>query len=154
MTTRPIAALLQVAVMLAAAACGDLARDNPVDPAVNGGLTLRDQLLGSWSRDDAEKNEVYTFKVDGRVELRDYTSPSGGAVDRNATFPTTRVRVFQGTFRLVGNLLTVFFTQAQSNDPADPVQVPAFEKVLEIGIRRNTLTFTESDGKRFYNKMG
>lgn len=138
---------------LGATSCGELTRDNPVDPVVNGGQALRDQLLGSWSRVDAEKNEIYTFTADGRVELRDFSSPAGTTVDRNAPFPTTRVRVFAGTFSLVGDLLTIFFTQAQSNDPDDVTQVPSSQKVVEIGIRRGTLTFVESDGTRFYTAL-
>ncbi|MFH1571781.1 MAG: hypothetical protein ABIL09_27575, partial [Gemmatimonadota bacterium] len=95
--------LLNLACLVAA--CSDLARDNPVDPRVNGGLTLRQQLVGTWSRDEAQANELFTFKSDGRVELKSYSSPSGGAVDRNATFPQTRVRIYEGTFTLVGDQL-------------------------------------------------
>lgn len=140
-------------IVIVAAGCGDLSRDNLTDPAVNGGQNLGDQLLGAWSGNDAGKNEIYTFRADGRVELRDFTSLTGGTVDRNATFPTTRVRIFAGTYTLVGNLLTMFFTQAQSNDPDDVVRVPSTQKVVEISIRRDTLTFTESDGKRFYTRL-
>ena len=135
-----------------ATACGDLSRDNPVDP-VAGGQTLGDQLLGAWSRTEDEKNEIYTFTADRHVELRDFTSLTGGTVDRNATFPTTRVRIFAGTYTLVGNLLAMFFTQAQSNDPDDVVRAPSTQKIMEISIRRDTLTFTESDGKRFYTRL-
>ncbi|SVE61852.1 uncharacterized protein METZ01_LOCUS514706, partial [marine metagenome] len=42
---------------LGLAACGNLDRDNPMDPTVSSGLQLRDQLIGSWSRGDGEKNE-------------------------------------------------------------------------------------------------
>ena len=135
-----------------ATACGDLSRDNPVDP-VAGGQTLGDQLLGAWSRTDDEKNEIYTFTADRHVELRDFTSLTGGTVDRNATFPTTRVRIFAGIYTLVGNLLSIRFTQAQSNDPDEDLRVPSRQKVVEISIRRDTLTFTESDGKRFYTRL-
>lgn len=138
---------------LTTVSCGDLKRDNLVDPVVSGGQTLRDQLLGGWSRVDEEKNEIYTFTADGRVELRDFSSPIGGDIDRNSPFPTTRVRIFAGTFTLVGDLLTIFFTQAQSNDPEDVTQVPSTEKVVEISIRRATLTFAESDGTRFYTAL-
>ncbi len=135
-----------------ATACGDLSRDNPVDPVVNGGQNLGDQLLGAWSGNDAGKNEIYTFTADGRVELRDFTSLTGGTVDRNATFPTTRVRIFAGIYTLVGNLLSIRFTLAQSNADED-LSVPSRQKVVEISIRRDTLTFTESDGKRFYTRL-
>ncbi|MEE2659464.1 MAG: hypothetical protein VX733_13235 [Candidatus Latescibacterota bacterium] len=140
---------------LGLAACGNLDRDNPMDPTVSSGLQLRDQLIGSWSRGDGEKNEIYSFKIDGSVELRDFTSPSGDTVDRNATFPTTRVRVFDGTYNLVGNLLTVFFTRAQSNDPNDDLQAPISRTVVEISVNRNTLIFTDTDGsnKRFYTPL-
>jgi hypothetical protein len=33
------------------------------------------------------------------------------------------------------------------------VRVPSTQKVVEISIRRDTLTFTESDGKRFYTRL-
>ena len=145
---RLASALLMLSLLVTA--CGDLTRDNPVDSVFNGGQALLDQLVGAWSRTDAEKNEIYTFAKDGKVELRDYTSPAGDIIDRNATFPTTRVRVLAGTYTLVGNLLTIFFTQAQSNDPGDVIQVPSAQKVVEISIRRATLTFVESDGTRFY----
>jgi len=146
-------AIALMALTLAATSCGDLNRDNPVDPVVSGGQTLLDQLLGSWSRIEDDQNEIYTFTADGRVELRDFSSPSVGTVDRNATYPTTRVRIFTGTYTLVGNLLTMFFTQAQSNDPDDVVRVPSSQKVVEISIRRNTLTFHESDGNRLYTSL-
>lgn len=146
--------IVLMALTLAVTSCGDLSRNNPVDSVVSGGQTLLDQLLGLWSRIEGDKNEIYTFTADGRVELRDFTSPSGGTVDRNATFPTTRVRIFTGTYTLVGNLLTMFFTQAQSNDPDDVVRVPSTQKVVEISIRRDTLTFHESDGNdRFYTSL-
>lgn len=134
-------------------ACGDLARDNPVDPAVNGGLTLGEQLLGAWSRADDEANEIYTFSADGRVELRRFSSPTGGQIDRNAPWPETRQRLFAGTYKLVGSLLEIFFTQAQSNDPDDVVQIPSTRKVVPVGIRRGTLTLEESDGTRFYTQL-
>lgn len=98
-------------------ACGEFDRDNPVDPVVSGGVDLRELLVGTWSRADTEKNEVYFFTGDGRVELRDYTSTGEGAIDRNASFPPTRVRSFTGSYSLVGNVLRITFTLAQSSDP-------------------------------------
>jgi len=146
---RPIL-LAALAVAIAAMACGELERDNPMDPAVNGGLTLRDQLIGSWSRIEMLANEVYTFKVDGRAQLQSYSSPSGGEIDRNAAFPATRVRVYEGTFSLVGNQLEISFTKASSNDPDDQVSPPATRKQVTISISRNTLTFDEPGGKVHY----
>ena len=133
--------------------CGDLKRENPLDPGVNGGVTLREQLVGSWSRDEAAANEIFIFKVDGSVERRSYSSPAGGAVDRNQSFPTTRVRIFAGTYTLVGNLMTLFYTRAQSNDPADNLQLPSGDTVVEIAIQRSTLTMTLTDGKLFYARL-
>ncbi|MFH1567854.1 MAG: hypothetical protein ABIL09_07615, partial [Gemmatimonadota bacterium] len=94
----------------------------------------------------------FTFKSDGRVELKSYSSPSGGAVDRNATFPQTRVRIYEGTFTLVGDQLEIFYTKASSNDPADPVTPPAAKRTVEITIRRNTLTLNEVGGRLYYNR--
>ena len=145
--------ILTALFSLAGTGCGDLKRENPVDPVVSGGLTLKDQLEGSWSRDDGEKNEVYTFRQDNSVELRDYSSPGGQAVDRNASFPTTRVRVFEGTYSLVGNSLTIFFTRAGSNDPNETVSVPPTGSRPEISIKRSTLTLTESEVRRFYTRL-
>lgn len=141
-----------VLAAVAGLACGEVARDNPMDPAVNGGLTLRDQLIGSWGRSETLANEVYIFKVDGRCELRSYASPGGGEVDRNATYPTTRVRVYEGTFSLVSNQLKISFTKASSNDPGDSVSPPATLKQVTITISRNTLTFTEPGGKVYYTQ--
>ena len=135
------------------AGCGNVKRENPLDPSVGGGVTLRDQLIGSWSRDELSANEIYLFRVDGSVELKSYSSPSGGTVDRNQSFPTTRVRVFAGTYTLVGNLLTLIYTRAQSNDPADEVQVPLGNTTVEIAIQRSTLTMTLTDGKVFYARL-
>jgi hypothetical protein len=133
--------------------CGDLKRENPLDPGLNGG-TLREQLVGSWSRsDEAAANEIFIFKVDGSVERRSYSSPAGGAVDRNQSFPTTRVRIFAGTYTLVGNLMTLFYTRAQSNDPADNLQLPSGDTVIAIAIQRSTLTMTLTDGKLFYARL-
>ena len=145
--------MLSALFALAGTGCGDLKRANPVDPIVSGGLTLKDQLEGSWSRDDGEKNEVYTFREDNSVELRDYSSPSGAPIDRNASFPATRVRVFEGTYSLVGNGLTIIFTRAGSNDPNETVSVPPAESRPEISIKRNTLTLTESEVRRFYSRL-
>jgi hypothetical protein len=116
-------------------------------------LTLKDQLEGSWSRDDQEKNEVYTFREDNSIELRDYSSPSGGPVDRNASFPTTRVRIFEGTYSLVGNILTIIFTRADSSDPNETITVPATERRPEISIKRGVLTLTENEVRRFYTTL-
>ena len=47
-------------------ACGNFERSNPFDPTVEGNITdLNTLLVGTWSRADIEKNQVYTFKKDG-----------------------------------------------------------------------------------------
>ena len=144
---------ISAAIFLALTGCGELTRTNPLDPRVIGGGTLQGSLVGSWSRDDGEKNEIYVFRADGRVELKDYFAPDGGVVDRNAVFPQTRVRNFAGTYSLVVNVLTISFTSAVSNDSADPISPPNKDKVVEIGIRGRTLTLNEADGKRLYTRL-
>lgn len=138
---------------LALAACGEFDRDNPVDPVVSGGVDLRGLLVGTWSRADAEKNEVYFFTGDGRVELRDYTSTESGAIDRNASFPPTRVRSFSGSYSLVGNLLRITFTLAQSTDPGEFLSVPSSDKIVEISIAGTRLVLKERDGDRQYTRL-
>jgi hypothetical protein len=108
--------------------------------------------VGTWSRADAESNQVYTFKEDGRVELRDYTSPNGGAIDRNASFPQVLVLSFTGTYILVGDILRINFTAVQTNDPAG--QTPSLrDKQVNIRISGNTLTMEERDGDRLYTRI-
>ena len=136
---------------LALFSCGDLARDNPWDPE-GGGLDLDAEIVGRWSLDEGSENQIYVFRTDQRVELKQYTSPDGGPLDRNATFPQTRVRIFAGTYRLVGNLLEIVFTTDPiSNDPDDVVTNPPL-RTVEISIRRDTLTLKENDGPRLYRR--
>ena len=146
-------ALFACGVLLAATGCGDLERDNSLDPRVTGGGTLEALLIGSWSRDDGEKNELYVFRADGRFRLHDYISPSGGAVDRKATFPQTRERIFEGDYKLVIDQLTISFTDASSNDPSDPIMAPSRNKVVRIRISGSTLTLKETDGPRLYARQ-
>ena len=134
--------LLCAALVCAAAGCGDLKRENPVDPVVSGGLTLKDQLVGSWSRTEGQ-NELYTFKVDNGVVLSLYSSPSGGEVDRNAR--ETQVSVFAGTYSLLGSILTITFT-SEDNVTLEPPD----ELRSEITVRSNTLTLTRQGVDRRY----
>ncbi|MFC1525771.1 hypothetical protein ACFL6X_03050 [Candidatus Latescibacterota bacterium] len=148
---------MAVAVAVAWAAlwaggCGEYTRDNPVDPRANGGMTLRDQLTDSWSRVEEGANELYTFKSDGRVERREFSSPTGGEVDRNAAFPLTRVRIYEGTFSLVGDQLEIYYTKASSNDTDDSVSVPPVPTTARITIRHQTLTMAGSGGTTFYTR--
>jgi hypothetical protein len=140
--------------VLSLAGCGEPERDNPLDPWVSRTIDLQEEIIGSWGRDDAEKNEVYTFKVGGRVELRDFSSPSGGAVDRNAPFPQTLVVTLAGTYELTGSVLRLSFTQAQSNDPSGRVpSLPGGDRQVVVGIRRDVLTVQEADGVRQYTRL-
>ena len=85
-------------------ACGNVKRANSYDPSGGGITDLRSLLVGTWSRDDAEKNQIYTFKADGRAELRDFSAPEGGAIDRNGAYPQTLVFSFSGTYAIVGEI--------------------------------------------------
>ena len=131
-------------------ACGNFERSNPFDPTVEGSITdLNALLVGTWSRADVERNQVYTFKEDGRVELRDYSAPDGGAIDRNGSYPETLVLSFSGTYVLVGDRLRISFTFVRTNDPSG--QVPSLrDKVVPIAILGDVLTMKEADGNREY----
>ncbi len=133
-------------------ACGDFKRANPYDPQGGGITDLRSLLVGTWSRDDAEKNQIYTFKEDGRAELRDYTAPDGGAVDRNGVYPQTLEIRFSGTYVLVGDLLRITFTNVQTNDPGGDTPL-LLDKVVNIRIQNDQLTMEERDGERVYGRI-
>lgn len=145
------------ALVLSLAGCGEPIRDNPLDPSYSRTIDLREEIIGSWGRDDAEKNEVYTFKVGGRVELRDFTAgpeSDGGSVDRNASYPTTRVITFAGTYELTGPALRLSFTQAQTNDPKAQVpSLPPGDRLVVIAIKGDVLTVREADGVRQYTRV-
>ena len=67
-----------VLVALALAGCGDLKRDNPLDPKAEIFIgDLSTALVGLWSLENDVENQVYEFKADGRVELLDFSSPGG-----------------------------------------------------------------------------
>lgn len=144
--------------LLILAGCGSFERSNPCDsanPASGEECNPTELLIGTWSREDAEKNEVYTFKRDGSVELSDYSSPDGGAVDRNASFPQTLVIRYIGTYSLVGgNLLRISFAEVQINDPEEvPPSLPPTDKVVEVVIERDALILKERDGDRVYTRI-
>ena len=131
-------------------ACGNFERSNPFDPTVEGNITdLNTLLVGTWSRADIEKNQVYTFKKDGRIELRDYSAPGEGYIDRNGSYPETLVLSFSGTYVLAGDRLRIMFTSVRTNDPLG--QVPSLrDKVVPIAILGDVLTMKEVDGNREY----
>lgn len=130
--------------------CGDLQRENPADPQVSGGLHLHEQLIGYWSLDEGDVNQVYFFKNNGGVELHSYTSLEGSVVDRNAPFPQTSVSIFAGTYLLAGRTLTLSFTSVTSNDPDTIPLLPRDAEVVRISIARNTLTMEGEGAKRSY----
>ena len=144
-----------VLVALALGGCGDLKRDNPLDPKAEIFIgDLSTALVGLWSLENDVENQVYEFKADGRVELLDFSSPGGGDVDRNASHPQTLVIRFSGTYTLGGNLLRISFTNGISNDPgSDPPSLPPAGKVNEISITRNTLNMKDSTGERKYTRI-
>jgi len=142
-------AIACAAISLALTGCGDLERINNSDPkGPTGGSTLREQLVGRWSRDDGQQNEIYFFRADRRVDLRQFFSPDGGEVDRNARFPQTLEHLFSGTYILDADVLTISFTQAVSSSNEDIDLPPTFK--VEIGIRGRTLTL---NSKRLYTRL-
>ncbi len=124
--------------------CGGLTRDNPVDPFVTGGASLSEQLIGTWTRQSGAQAQDFVFSIGQGVVRVDYTDVSGGTVDRLGSWPTTRVHTFQGVYELVGNELTMTFNDANSNDPSENLMPPAASQVVNITIRRNTLTTEEA----------
>jgi hypothetical protein len=133
-------------------ACGNVKRTNSYDPRGGGITDLRSLLVGTWSRDDAEKNQIYTFKEDGRAELRDFSAPKGGAIDRNGAYPQTLVFSFSGTYAIVGDLLRITFTDVQTNDPGGETPILR-DKVVNIAIKGDELTLEEPDGDRVYARI-
>ena len=113
---------------------------------------FRNHAVCSVSREAVEQNQIYIFKEDGRAELRDYSAPDGGTVDRNGTFPQTLVYSFSGTYMLVGDLLRITFTDVQINDPGGTLPLLR-DKVVNIRIANNELIMEETDGDRTYVRL-
>jgi hypothetical protein len=143
---------LLIALLPLVLACGDVGRSNPYDPSGENVIDLRAQLVGTWSREAVEQNQIYIFKEDGRAELRDYSAPDGGTVDRNGAFPQTLVYSFSGTYMLVGDLLRITFTDVQINDPGGALPLLR-DKVVNIRIANNELIMEETDGDRTYVRL-
>ena len=133
-------------------ACGNVKRDNCYDPSGGCITDLGSLLVGTWSRDDTEKNQIYSFKADGRAELRDFSAPEGGAIDRNGAYPQTLVFGFSGTYAIVGDLLRITFTDVQTNDPGGETPILR-DKVVNIAIKGDELTLEEPDGDRVYARI-
>ena len=103
-------------------------------------------------RQAVEQDQVYIFKQDNRAELRDYSAPDGGPVDRNGAFPQTLVFSFSGTYLLVGDLLRITFTDVQTNDPGGSKPLLR-DKVVNIRIANDELIMEEIDGDRAYARL-
>jgi hypothetical protein len=142
--------------------CGDLERGNPYDPANAGSVDPATLLIGSWSRADVEKNEVYTFKQNRSVLLYDY-SPGPGAdstvsslaqVDRNAPYPQTVVVIYSGTYTFAGNRLSMSFADVISTDAGGATpSLPGSPRVVALIVRQDELVMAELDGDRVYARF-
>ena len=132
--------------------CGSVDRKNPNDPYNSNIAGLANSLVGTWSRDDTDANQVYTFKADGSVVLRDYSGAAGEQIDRNAVFPVTLVYSFSGIYQLDGNLLHMDFAAVYSNDP--DAQLPTLRsKTVNLRIIDNTLTLIDQiDGEMIFRR--
>jgi len=133
-------------------ACGSFDRKNPNDPYNTNIAGLSNALIGTWSRDDADGNQVYIFKTDGSVVLRDYSGLDGGIIDRDAVFPVTLVYSFSGTYQLNGNLLHIDFAAVYSNDPN--AQMPTLRsKTVNVRIVDDKLTLIDQiDGEMIFRR--
>jgi hypothetical protein len=133
--------------------CGRLDRDNPLDPHSPRFVDLDQLLIGSWGRNDQERNEVYFFKDDGAVQLLDFTCHQTGPsdpVDRTATPPC---HTLFGNYFLDGDQLRLSFTEVHTLPGQDPVSLPRTDKLAQISIRRETLTMVEENGTRSYTRL-
>ena len=139
------------------AGCGDLERDNPLDPNADNHIgPLKDAIIGIWSVDNEQENQVYQFSLNGSVNLTDYSNPEGGEVDRNGTYPQTLVIRFSGTYTLGGTLLNVSFTESFTNTTeVESPPVPSEPRIFEIIPRGgNSLEFKDTTGmSTTYNRL-
>ena len=135
--------------------CGNFDRNNPVDPFVNGGASLSEQLIGTWSREDGSQAQDYLFSQGQGVTRVDYAAvTTGAAVDRLGAWPGMRVHTFQGIFELRnGNELVMTFSSAHSNDPAESLTPPPVSQVVTISISRNTLTTVEAGSTLLFVRL-
>jgi hypothetical protein len=147
--------MIRLALLLMAllTGCGRLDRDNPLDPHSPRFVDLDQLLIGSWGRNDQERNEVYFFKDDGAVQLLDFTCHQTGPsdpVDRTATPPC---HTLFGNYFLDGDQLRLSFTEVHTLPGQDPVSLPRTDKLAQISIRRETLTMVEENGTRSYTRL-
>lgn len=152
--SEPRLAVLIVALLgFALAGCGVPERDNLLDP-INANAGAAQLLLGTWTREDAEANEVYTFREGGGVQYHSYRSRVVGPVQRSAGPDTTEVLSFTGTYALVGNRLRVSYTQSQTNQLNDPPPaLPLTDLVIDVLVGARELELVARDGTRVYTRM-
>ncbi len=139
--------------LLLLAGCGDLDRNNPLDPRSPRFVDLPQLLIGSWERNDQERNEVYFFKDEGSVQVLDFTchqSGPGDPVDRATTPPC---HTLFGDYSLDGDQLRLRFTEVYTLPGEDPVSLPRADRLAQISIRRETLIMVEEDGTRSYTRV-
>ena len=151
----------KITVLLAAialAGCSGLERGNPLDPKSPDFMSqeeLRQALIGSWSLETQTENWVYTFNIDDTVQLDDYSSPQGGPVDRDASYPQLLVVRYSGGYRLRANQLDITFSTVQvmnTTEVAEP-SLPPSRRTAVISIRSDVLTMTESTGERIFTRL-
>ena len=130
--------------------CGDLERDNCRDPHSPCSTDLPQLLIGSWGRNDQERNEVLIFKDDGSVQLLDYTCYQrgpGDVIDRQASPPC---HTLFGSYSLNGDELLLHFNEVYNLPGYEPISLPRTDQVSRISIRHETLTMVAEDGSRSY----
>ena len=102
-------------------------------------------MIGSWGRNDQERNEVFNFKVDGGFELLDYTcynSPPGDKVAYDALVPCY---TFSGTYTLSGDQLSLSYQSVSAKQDQESVSLPRTDQVARISIKNKTLSLMRTD---------
>ena len=126
--------------LLLLAGCSGLDRDNPLDPGSPRFVDLAQLLIGSWGRNDQERNEIYIFKVDGTMQLLDFTCHQSGLGDPVDSDTAPPCYTLIGTYTLDGNELRLHFEEVYNLPGQDAISLPRTDRVVQISIKRNTLT--------------
>ncbi len=143
-----------VAAVLMLCACGVPSRDNPLDPGNPHPVDVAALLVGTWSRVDAEANEIYAFRADGHVELHAYASRGSWAVNRNAPADSVAVITYSGSYTLSGAYLRLSFSAVAVNGPDDTLPaLPATDPTVRISVEEQRLTLHQLDGDRVYTRL-
>jgi hypothetical protein len=145
---------LTLTAVLVLCACGVPSRDNPLDPGNPHPVDVAALLVGTWSRVDAEANEIYAFRADGHVELHAYAARGSWAVNRNAPADSVAVITYSGSYTLYGRLLRLSFSAVAVNGPDDALPpLPAADPVVKISVEEQRLTLHQLDGDRVYTRL-